>query len=175
MAFLLYEKERHATGISVYRQVHSVTLAGSGLIRSACDRFLCDRNVGWMISARDMLTSGRHDPDRHALLIDTAPSRKTVSLVEIRSISGYSYADWTPLMLTFDQLFTDWEASSGVETMKREFDDRDCPRHVVRDFLYLMGGYAGGTWNWGGNSRTTAALLWPDAWSFFQEQAARDG
>jgi hypothetical protein len=74
-------------------------------------------------------------------------------------------------MLTLEQLFADDEAPGTVEAMKQEFDDRDCPRCLVRSFLYLAGGYAGGTWNWSGNSPTAAALLWDDAWSYFQQQA----
>lgn len=128
-----------------------------------------------MITDLDMLTAGAYDPDMHALVIDTAPSRPSVSLFEIKSIYGYTYATWTPLMLTFEQLFVDAEPRSTPEAMKSEFDDNECERLIVREFLYLKGGYAEGSWGWGGNSRTTAALLWEDAWNYFQQQLLGDG
>jgi hypothetical protein len=48
--------------------------------------------------------------------------------------------------------------------------DSKARRSLVREFLYLSGGYEKGNWNWGGNSRTTAALLWPAAWDYFSKQ-----
>ncbi len=169
MTFLLYGKERRE-GVMHYRQLKTITLAGDGLIYSACKKHLGSNDVGWTITDQDMLTAGGYNPDTHALVIDTAPSRSTVSLFEIKSICGYTYATWTPLMLTFEQLFVDAEPPSTVEALKNEFDDDECERVIVREFLYLMGGYAEGSWNWGGNSRTTAALLWEDAWSYFQQR-----
>jgi hypothetical protein len=71
-------------------------------------------------------------------------------------------------MITFEQLFVDAEAPDSPEEMKRAFTDDACERCLVRSILYLKGGYDGGDWNWGGNSRTTAALLWDDAWDFFR-------
>jgi hypothetical protein len=100
-------------------------------------------------------------------------TRPTVSLFEIRSVAGYSYADWTPLIFTLEQLFTDDESATIAEAMKGEFNNANCPRAVVRDFLYLTGDYETGTWNWGGNSRTTAVLLWEDAWSFSRPRRRR--
>jgi hypothetical protein len=75
-------------------------------------------------------------------------------------------------MLTFEQLFVDAEVVTTPEEMKREFTDGECERCIVRSILYLKGGYASGDWNWGGNSRTTAALLWGDAWEYFQQSGA---
>jgi hypothetical protein len=62
-------------------------------------------------------------------------------------------------MFTLEQLFTDDESPTTVQKMNREFNDAGCPRAVVRDSLYLTGGYETGTGNWGGNGRTTAVLL----------------
>jgi hypothetical protein len=172
MAFWLYRKDPQSDGSARYVQERAVRLAGGGLIWEACSPHLKDEDVGWTVSGTDLVVADGADPGSHAVVIDTAPNRPTVSLFEIRSVAGYSYADWTPLMFTLEQLFTDDEPPHTVVAMKREFTDVDCPRSIVRDFLYLTGGYATGTWNWGGNSRTTAVLLWEDAWTFFQAQAA---
>lgn len=74
-------------------------------------------------------------------------------------------------MFTLEQLFSDEPSRETVEAMKREFNDARCQRSIVRDFLYVTGGYESGTWNWGDNSRTTAVLLWEDAWVFFKGHA----
>jgi hypothetical protein len=93
-----------------------------------------------------------------------APQR----ISEATNGDGYSYDAWTPLMLSFESLFGDAEAPSGKDAMKREFTDVTCERLLVREFLYPTGGYAERSWNWGGNSRTTAALLFQDAWDYFE-------
>ena len=172
MAFWLYSKHLERDRSRRYVQERSVRLAGGGLIWEACNSQLRDEDTGWMVTGAELVVAEGADAGSHAIIIDTAPSRPTVSLFEIRSVAGYSYADWTPLMFTLEQLFTDAESPTTVEEMKREFNDASCPRAVVRDFLYLTGGYKTGTWNWGGNSRTTAVLLWEDTWSFFQAKAA---
>lgn len=168
MPFFVYETKNLTMGAQRYHNPTGVALAGGGLIQTTCRKFLRDGDIGWSINAANLLCSGQFDPLNHALVIDTAPRRPTISLFEVKSILGYSYADWTPIMLTFEQLFVDAEAQTTPDEMKREFTDEACERCVVRSILYLKGGYSGGDWNWGGNSRTTAALLWEDAWAYFQ-------
>jgi hypothetical protein len=170
MPYIVYRTTKLPAGATQYHAPEHVSLAGSGLIQSTLRRLrlLGESDVGWTVSAADLLRTGEYEPDAHALVIDTAPRRVTVSLFEVRSILGYSYGDWTPIMVRFEQLFVDANVTTTVDDMKREFTDEDCERCLVRSILYLKGGYGGGDWNWGGNSRTTAALLWEDAWKFFQ-------
>jgi hypothetical protein len=170
MPFIVYRATELPTGAMRYHELEHVSLAGGGLIQSTLRRLglLGENDVGWTIGAADLLATGGYESNAHALVIDTAPRRTTVSLFEVRSLRGYSYADWTPIMVIFEQLFVDAEALTTADEMKREFTDEACERCDVRSILYLKGGYAGGDWNWGGNSRTTAALLWEDAWRFFQ-------
>ena len=171
MAFLLYKVTPLADGHRAYQQVKEVVLAGGGLIYEACKKYLGEADVGWTVSCKDLLSAGGYDTAEHSLVIDIAPNRKhSVDLFEIQSISGYSYPEWTPLMVTFVELFAGEEPDGDVQEFKRRFDDNRCNRRKVREFLYLTGGYSEGTWNWGGNSRTTAALLWDDAWNYFQRQ-----
>ena|SRR5579884_2180426 len=171
MAFWLYRKEPRSNGSLQYHQERSVQLAGGGLIWEACHSQLRKRDTSWVVSGSDLVLAAAAHPDTHSVVIDTAPRRPTVSLFEIRSVAGYSFEDWTPLMFTLEHLFADDEAPTTVHAMKREFNDANCPRYVVREFLYVTGGHKGGTWNWGGNSRTTAVLLWEPAWTFFETQA----
>jgi hypothetical protein len=173
MAFWLYRKNKNGDGSTNYIQERRVQLAGSGLIQHASAAQVKRERGGWTIGGRDLVVAAGADPDSYAVVIDTAPRRPTLSLFEIRSVAGYSYAEWTPLMFTLEQLFADYAAPDTPAAMKREFNDSDCSRSVVRDFLYLTGGYERGTWNWGGNSRTTAVLLWGDAWDYFKKQAER--
>jgi hypothetical protein len=178
MTFLLYETSNPKSAQIRYRQVKEVKLAGKreGLIFSACERFLGNQDVGWTITASDMLIAGGYDPASNALVIDAAPNRKGyVLLMQIQNISGYTYPDWTPLMLTMEHLFADEFGEDEAPGIKAQFDDAECPRSRVREFLYLMGGYASGGWTWGGNSRTTAALLWDDAWTYFSKASLETG
>jgi hypothetical protein len=72
------------------------TLAGNGPTRVACSRLLAeDDDTGWTVSASDLLPAADVDPNTHALVIDTSPSRPTVSLFEVRAIPGYTCATWT--------------------------------------------------------------------------------
>jgi hypothetical protein len=124
-----------------YEQVDSVVLAGGGLIYLACKKYLGKVDVGWTITNTEMLTAGGYNPADHALVIDVAPNRKTqLDLFEIKSISGFSYSDWTPLMLTFEELFAEEEPLSDVQKFKQKFNDANCNRRIVREFLYLTGG-----------------------------------
>jgi hypothetical protein len=170
MPFIVYQTTKLPSGALRYHKLEHVTLAGGGLIQSTLRTLgrLGKGDAGWTVSAAELLRTGGYEPDAHALVIDTAPSRDTVSLFEVQSMLGYSYADWTPIMVRFEQLFVDEDPTTSVDAMKQEFTDEASERCVVRTILYLKGGYAGGDWNWGGNSRTTAALLWEDAWKFFQ-------
>ncbi len=174
MPFFLYRKTLRANEWEYHDPEH-VVLGGKGLIQSACRKYLASQDCGWTISAAELLLAGGHEPTKHALVIDTAPKRESVSLFEIKSIAGYSYATWTPIMLVFEQLFVDAEDELIIDdnpplspdVFKKRFLDGRCERHIVRSILYLNGGFEAGSWNWGGNSRTTAALLWEDAWNHF--------
>lgn len=78
MAFLVYQTSKSENGHLRYRKMEEVKLAGDGLIYSACKKFLGTQDVGWTITASDMLTAGGYDPSRHALIIDAAPNRKSM-------------------------------------------------------------------------------------------------
>lgn len=147
-----------------YNYRTSVTLAGNGLIRSAWRQLRAAQEGPWAVSAQEMLTAGGIDGSR-AIVIDTSPARPTVSLFEIKYVLGFTYG-WAPLCLVMEQLFVDEDVGTDPQSFKENFLDRDCTRVTVRTILYLQD-----NGNWGGNSRTTAALLWPDAWDHFRTWA----
>lgn len=144
-----------------YNQRAPVTLAGNGLIRSAWQQFRGSQEGPWSVSADEMLQAGQINRSR-AIIIDTAPSRPVVSLFEIKHVLGFTYG-WAPLCLVLEKLFVDEDVGPDPQLFKENFLDGDCDRVIVRTILYLQE-----NGNWGGNSRTTAALLWPDAWEHFQ-------
>ena len=172
MAYLIYKATPVAGGLR-YHDRENVVLAGGGLIKSTCLKHLSKKDGGWILSEQDLLMTAGRTPADHRLVIDTAPSRKSLSLFEVKHIVGYTYEDWTPVLLLMEQLFVDHEPDGPKADFEKDFEDISCERCKVRTVLYLKGGHAGGDWNWGGNSRTTAALLWDSAWDFFLEKAKR--
>ena len=175
MSFLLYRMRPADGGLEFYEPTN-VKLGGGGLIQASCAKHLTEQNnTGWLLTAEEMISDQGNDPSEHALVVDTSPNRDTLNLFQIKSIAGYSYREWTPILITFETLFADAVLDLGLEPdapvspsdFKQRFSDKKCNRDRVRSILYLRGGFGNGGWNWGGNSRTTAALLWDDAWDFF--------
>ena len=144
-----------------YNNRTSVTLAGNGLIRSAWRQFHGAQDGPWSVSADEMLQAGGIERSR-AIVIDTAPGRPTVSLFEIKHVLGVTYG-WAPLCLVMEELFVDSDVGPNPTLFKEDFLDGDCARAIVRTILYLQD-----NGNWGGNTRTTAALLWEEAWDHFR-------
>lgn len=177
MSFLLYRTRQVDNGLEYY-EPECVKLGGGGLIQASCSKYLAAAvNTGWSITAEEMLADQGKDPAEHALVVDTFPKSTTLNLFQIKSVAGYSYHNWTPILLTFEVLYSDAafdlgsepDAPISLDDFKQRFNDKGCDRDRVRSILYLRGGFGDGNWNWGGNNRTTAALLWDDAWNFFTE------
>lgn len=173
MAYLVYQKIKLPDGQHQFFNPSHVILGGGGLIQTACRQFLGSNDLGWTVSESDLLQASGFDPDAHALVIDTTPDRDfQIDMFQVVSIAGYSYESWTPIMISMEVLFNDpIKGKELIQETKSRFDDSRCSRDLVRTILYLGGGYAHGSWNWGGNSRTTAAVLWPDAWNHFMAVA----
>jgi len=169
MPFLMYRKTNTSKGTK-YTQLHKVPLAGthSGII---CP-FVMEANeddeeyIKWHMTETDMLTRTDVDPDQHAIVIDLAPSRSTVSLYELTDIWGATTPSWTPVALRLEALFVDLEHEDPA-TFKQEFIDEGLDRRPVYEFLYLQGGTRYGTWVWGPIGMVNGALLWPDTLDYF--------
>lgn len=162
MPFWVYQTSESADGV-VYSNPQSVPLAGGGLIQTACRPFLDSQKFDWKVQESDLLRAGKFEPANHALVIDITPKRTTALLLRVRSIAGFSYPGYTPIMLICEALFLD-EPFETKQTFTKETS-----KGIVRTVLYLKGGHASGSWNWGGNSRTTAALLFEEAWEHFKK------
>ena len=127
----------------------SFKFGGGGLVQQACQKHLTGKDGGWTVSRGELLDARQVTAENHELVIDTSPSRDTINLYEIRSVSGYSYSNWTPIMICFQSLFTDDDAVPaqdggvmGIDEFKQAFNDAGCPRDTVRSVLYLRGGHA---------------------------------
>lgn len=160
-----------------YFNPRPVVLGGGGLIQTAARKKNETLRGGWTISGKYMAEIEGVDAKEHALVVDTSPNYPTVNLYQIQSISGFCYATWTPIMVVFEQLFADAEVdlqvddtpTTAIADFKKKFRVGLDSRPKIRTFLYLNGGFESGGWNWGGNSRTTAALLREDAWNYFMQ------
>lgn len=152
-------------------------LGGGGLIQTSARKKNESLRDGWTVSGEYMTEAAKISAEEHALVVDTSPNYSTVNLYKIQSVSGYCYPTWTPIMIVFEQLFADAEVdlqvddtpTAAIAEFKRKFRVGIDPRPKVRTFLYLNGGFETDGWNWGGNSRTTAALLREDAWRYFMQ------
>lgn len=169
--YWLYEKKQLSNGTHVYENPVNQRLAGNknGLFFHAYKQLSDARDEAlWYASKRELLSILDCAPETHALVIDTAPGRPGVCLHEIHAVAGITAATWTPIMIWLEQLFQDKPPPRGksVAAWKACFEDERCPRHHIREFTYLKGGYETGDWGWGG-SRTGQVMLWPGHWDAF--------
>jgi hypothetical protein len=170
MPFIVYKWEKDETGFRIFERLENVSLAGNGPIAS----YVCDlhRTKGitplpWHITEGEILDRLRKSPDHHALIIDLKPTVKnTVSLYQLKGIWGFSYEVWTPIAVRLETLFVD-KSHPDPKEFKQRFDDKECVRDPVHEFLYLQGGIDGGSWSWGPVGSVNGALLYPDAWDYF--------
>ena len=121
----------------------------------------------WHATANDLLAESGVSAKGHSLIADLKPAtRGNVTLMELTDVWGYSYAEWTPIALRLESLYTD-RAVGDPERFRQRFHDEGCSRHPVHQFLYLQGGLRGGSWTWGPVGSVNGVLLWPDALKYF--------
>ena len=182
MPFYLYSKNPINGGFSEYIQVGNISLAGVNNViygsLTATNQLQQNQGqnagIGWHLSEIDLLGTATeqylNEPvlaNEYAIVIDLKPNvANNVSLYEIKDIWGFSYSDYTPIALRIELLFGDHH-HQNPDAFKQYFQDDNCPRDQVHEFLYLRGGYNFGDWNWGRVGMVNGALLWPDALEFF--------
>lgn len=93
---------------------------------------------------------------------DTTYSRSDALIVEISHVWGFTYRDWTPILLRMSILFED-ERPNGKKTTVECFQSCPEPGELIHEFLYLQKGHTTGTCTWGRTGMVNAALLYPDA------------
>jgi len=112
-------------------------------------------------------------PSGNALVIDLKPGRG-VELYEIVEAWGHSDCGWTPIMLRLRELKGKPSCSPTIDRFA--VDNVACGPPVF-SFYYVIGtiknGDIFGKWTLPPPSSTNSVFLWPEAMTFFTEQANR--
>jgi hypothetical protein len=167
MPFMLYDVTAGPSSRS-YRCVRQVRIAGNTGPLAHIQR---TRNAastcpfGWHATSEDIVAA-LGGQSSQAVVIDLKPTvARNVSLYLLRDVWGFSDRNWTPLALRLESLFVDLDDPNPLE-FKAAFDDSEADRTLIGEFLYVQGGVAGGTWNWGKAGRVNGTLLWPAAFEY---------
>ena len=176
MPFYIYSVEHAMQRVARYTRRQSASLAGTkkGLIYKSIKDRLSEPVGAWTISQEELLRSGGIDPGAHCLASDVTPNRATdVTIMSIDHVSGWSYPEWTPLLLHLNVLIDDEFPESQAEEVRQSFDQADRETERVLTFSYLRGGHKGGSWTWGRVGQVNGPLLWADAMDFFVKEMMR--
>jgi len=126
--------------------------------------------LAWKLSGHDLCCAIREkfsfeqDPASCKVVVDATYTRADALVLDINHVWGFSYHDWTPILLRMSVLFKG-DRPKGKATPVEHFRLDSQEEEFVHEFLYLQCGYGGGTRNWGRMGYTNAALLWPDAFA----------
>ena len=123
--------------------------------------------IGWTIPIAE-----KWNKQDYSVIIDIKPNTEEIFLCELDRAFGYSFDDWSPIMLRLKLLYND---ATKEDLDKNNFiypDDTD----IIYTMLYLYGsirnGQLIGTWN-PPFGTITALLFWPEAMTFFFEQVKK--
>ena len=173
MAFLLYQR---ANGI-LTPTGQPFKLAGYNLIYNAWVKLDRPVNIGWHISAEELIrlhTNNAAGSATRALLIDFDPyARWRIGVIELLDIYVYTFGEgqteptWSPLMLRMRDIFYE-EYDDEIDDAKKaailgSLQEPQNPNEFV-EFLYLTG-----PWGWGKNGMTNAAFLHGPARAYFRQ------
>lgn len=188
MSFALY-LTANAAGRCHYTFVRHVQMAGSqrgllGIFLSELEE-THDKNPRWHLSEEDLLARLGFNGGKHALVIDLMPDKKDkgqtvkrrdVSLYRIRSIWGFTYPEYVPVVLLLECLCLEVPPSIFYETNSKEAFEFPISRGtMVCDFLYLNGkARETRPYCWGMVGFVNGALLWKDAFDFFHMSIANE-
>lgn len=167
MPFYLYKKQLTESKEYLFKQERNIQLAGRQTIHSLWNAKNKPRG-GWSMSADELIKTvmqNNGDSASHSIIIDLAPGRREIAFYELTDIWAYTYftdggqVNWTPLMLKLKEI---------VEIERRnEFRQSVNEQPVFcYEFLYLQG--ENGGWRWGRNGSVNGALLYSDAFEYFQ-------
>lgn len=168
MSFLLYTRDI-IDGQLHLNEKEEASLAGrhNGIIAKLLPRVLsitANAEGAWMLPVSDLLKQ-----DDEAFIIDIKPNSKEVMLCELDRVFGYSYGEWSPIMLRLKVLY------EGADRPGFNMDDFIYPDSTTTLYTmsYLRGtienGKPIGTWNFT-TGTVTPLLLYPAATSFFYSQ-----
>lgn len=153
-----------------------VSLAGinSGIIAAELGNILQAEHkppLGWKLPIKKIYAA-----KEQKVIIDIKPSSTDeIVLCEIDSIFGFSYENWSPIMMRLRQLHNQ-DREEGFDKYYFEYPAEE-NTEVIYTMAYLNGSFKDGelhgTWNWPGKSNTNSVLLWPEAMSYFIKQISR--
>lgn len=175
MPFVLYDVTPTTNG-KRYTLVRTIPIAGktAGPLAAIHDSKNATRKTPfpWHAPVTEILRTIGAKPTQE-ILIDLKPNvSKNVSLYRLLDVWGFSYAEWTPLALRLEALFSDRSQEDPAQ-FKASFTDENAEPSFVGEFLYVQGGTAGGTWNWGQVGSVNGALLWRDAFDYLSGELSK--
>jgi hypothetical protein len=169
MPFLLYSCSNEDDGSLTFRIIRRVGEIPKIIGEHVHTQYLVEQKtpLSWHMPDSNFIYKLSGSSGKYALIIDLKPKMSNnVSLFQVKDFWGYSYESWTPVAVRLETLFVD-ENKKNPDEFKKHFNDRNCPRERVHEFLYLQAGTKEGKWNWGKIGFVNGALLWPDALTFF--------
>jgi hypothetical protein len=171
--FALYRKGKKPGQWRFHREVNIAgSLAGSISDQAKMLKPASKEAMPWDLSGEGLRKAVMEkfgvegSPVDFRVVIDATWGREDALLLEIVNVFGYSYNNWTPLMLQMTELAEVGKRPNGPRTPIESvhFDESESLQHM-HEFLYLQCGHALGEGRraWGRQGFTNAALLWPDA------------
>ena len=168
MPFILYDVTRTQSG-KQYSYIRKVQIAGKTGPLAAIYCLKNPKGVNpfpWHAPLADIVQATARAQPNQEILIDLKPNvAKNVSLYRLLDVWGFSYPHWTPLALRMEALFSDLPHDDPAK-FKASFTDQNADHPLVGEFVYVQGGTAGGTWNWGQLGRANGTLLLRDAFDY---------
>jgi hypothetical protein len=113
MPYYLYNKQTNEQDISYTYKGREVSIAGcnNGIIASELRKIIRPEYIpplGWKLPI-----AKNYNAQNSALIVDLNPKGTESSLAEIDTVFGFSYKDWTPIMLRL-KLVTYWYDKSKI-------------------------------------------------------------
>lgn len=156
----------------IFEEEASLGGCKNGIIASEIKKILSENSnppAGWIIPISDIWNR-----EGYSFIIDIKPSGDEIFLCELDKVIGFSYEEWSPVMLRLKRLYSN--LSLG-ELDKKEFLYPGTNEvNVIYTILYYQGSFRDGEiigkWSPPYGS-ITGVLFWPEAMSFFYEQAKK--
>lgn len=106
---------------------------------------------------------------KFVLVVDLKPTskRNEVMLLQVKSIYGYSYKEWTPLCLKLGAIYEQIDVVDILKEKKLVIADKEHFKEDIIEFLYVMKGFESGSLKWGMTGSVNAPLLWPAVFNYF--------
>ena len=168
MPFLLSDVAEGPGG-RTFRLAETVKVAGN---KGPLARLQAARNPGgaspfrWHVTAAEVVAAIPGGKPGQELVVDLKPEDASkAALFRLLDVWGFSYPKWTPLALRLECLVGNYDETNPT-TFEEAPRAPGSGRNLVGQFLYVQGGTAGGTWNWGKAGRVSGALLWPEAFAY---------